>query len=86
VFLLVTLLNAKGRHRESHRAYRRIACARHGERIRNGRLCEEGAGFAGLRGPELLTSRPIRAAISVTVFVFGVLAGAGLAAWVMPPI
>jgi hypothetical protein len=34
----------------------------------------------------LLTSRPFRAVIGVTVFVFGVLAGAGLAAWVMPPI
>jgi hypothetical protein len=34
----------------------------------------------------LLTSRPIRAALGVTVFLFGVLAGAGLAAWVMPPV
>jgi hypothetical protein len=33
----------------------------------------------------LLTSRPIRAAIGVSVFMFGVLAGAGIAAWVMPP-
>jgi hypothetical protein len=34
----------------------------------------------------LLTSPPIRVAIGVTVFVFGVLAGAGIAAWVMLPV
>jgi hypothetical protein len=34
----------------------------------------------------LLTRRPFRAAIGVTVFMFGVLAGAGIAAWVMPPL
>jgi hypothetical protein len=34
----------------------------------------------------LLTTRPIRAVIGAAVFVFGVLAGAGLAAWMMPPI
>jgi hypothetical protein len=33
-----------------------------------------------------LTIGPVRAAIGVTVFMFGVLAGAGLAAWMMPPI
>jgi hypothetical protein len=34
----------------------------------------------------LLTVRAVRAAIGVSVFAFGLLAGAGIAAWVMPPV
>jgi hypothetical protein len=34
----------------------------------------------------LLTIRPVRAVIGTAVFVLGVLAGVGLAAWVMQPI
>jgi hypothetical protein len=35
---------------------------------------------------ELLTVRPIRAAIGAAVFLFGLLAGAGVAMWVIPPV
>jgi hypothetical protein len=86
VQLFMLVLVVRGGTRENHRAYRCVAGAGDGQRVRNVGLRQEGAGSAGLRRPQLLTSRPIRAAIGVTVFVFGVLAGAGLAAWMMPPI
>jgi hypothetical protein len=38
-----------------------------------------------LRGAELLIN-PARILIGATVFVVGVLAGAGIAAWMMPPV
>jgi hypothetical protein len=34
----------------------------------------------------LLTTRPVRAVIGGAVFVLGVLAGAGIAAWMVPPV
>jgi hypothetical protein len=33
-----------------------------------------------------LFCRPIRAAVALSVFMFGMLGGAGIAAWVMPPV
>jgi hypothetical protein len=39
----------------------------------------------GLRGAELLI-RPARIVMGATVFVIGVLADVGIAAWMMPPI
>jgi hypothetical protein len=39
-----------------------------------------------VRGAELLTIRPIRAAIGAAVFMLGILAGAGIAAWMVPPV
>jgi hypothetical protein len=35
---------------------------------------------------ELLTIRPVRIMIGATVFMMGVLSGAGIAMWVMPPV
>ena len=81
---LVTLF--LGGYRENHSAYRRLAGACGGHRGRDGCLRAQGASFAGLRRSELLTVRAVRAAIGVSVFAFGLLAGAGIAAWVMPPI
>jgi hypothetical protein len=75
-----------GGYHENHCAYRRLVGACDGHRGRDGRFGTEGASSAGLRRPELLTRRPFRTAIGVTVFMFGVLAGAGIAAWVMPPL
>jgi hypothetical protein len=37
-------------------------------------------------GAELLTIRPMRIAMGATVFLIGVLTGAGIAAWMMPPV
>jgi hypothetical protein len=34
----------------------------------------------------MLTIRPMRIFVGATVFVMGVLSGAGIAAWMMPPI
>ena len=47
---------------------------------------KEGASSVGLRGAGLLTIRPMRIAMGATVFVIGVLTGAGIAAWMMPPV
>jgi hypothetical protein len=48
---------------------------------------KEGASSVGLWGAELLTMlRPACIAMGATVFVIGVLAGAGVAAWMMPPV
>jgi hypothetical protein len=33
----------------------------------------------------MLTSRPARAVIGAAVFALGILAGAGVAAWLVPP-
>jgi hypothetical protein len=33
-----------------------------------------------------MTSRPARVVIGAAVFAFGILAGAGIAAWLMPPV
>jgi hypothetical protein len=46
----------------------------------------EGAISVGLRGAGLLTIRPMRIAMGAAVFVIGVLSGAGIAAWMMPPV
>jgi hypothetical protein len=46
---------------------------------------KEAASSIGLRAAELLT-KPARIMMGATVFVIGVLTGAGVAAWVMPPI
>jgi precorrin-2 methylase len=40
----------------------------------------------GLWGAELLTIRAARIMLAATVFVIGVLTGAGVAAWMMPPV
>jgi len=34
----------------------------------------------------LLTSRPARVVIGAAVFALGILAGAGIAAWLVPPV
>jgi len=34
----------------------------------------------------LLTVGPVRVVMGTTVFIIGVLAGAGIAAWIMPPV
>jgi hypothetical protein len=47
---------------------------------------KEGASSLGLRGAGLLAIRPMRIAMGATVFVIGVLTGAGIAAWMMPPV
>jgi hypothetical protein len=46
---------------------------------------KEAASSIGLRGAELLT-RPARIVMGATVFMIGVLTGAGVAAWMMPPV
>jgi hypothetical protein len=45
-----------------------------------------GAISVGLPWTGLLTVRPMRIAMGATVFVIGVLTGAGIAAWMMPPV
>jgi hypothetical protein len=40
----------------------------------------------GLRGSTLLIIRPARVVTGATVFVIGILAGASIAMWVMPPV
>jgi hypothetical protein len=47
---------------------------------------KEGAGSVGLWGAGLLTMRPAFIVMGATVFVIGVLTGAGVAAWMMPPV
>jgi hypothetical protein len=47
---------------------------------------KEGASSVGLRRAELLTMRPARIVMGATVFVLGVLTGAGVAAWMMLPV
>jgi hypothetical protein len=47
---------------------------------------KEGAGSVGLWGAGLLTMRPALIVMGATVFVIGVLTGAGVAAWMMPPV
>ena len=47
---------------------------------------KEGASSVGLWGAELLTMRPAWMVMGATVFVIGVLTGAGVAAWMMPPV
>jgi hypothetical protein len=39
-----------------------------------------------LRGAELLRIRAARVVMGATVFVIGVLTGAGIAAWMLPPV
>jgi hypothetical protein len=60
------------------------ACDEH--RGRGGCVRAQGAGPAGLRRPELLIFGPARVVIEAAVFVIGVLAGAGVAMWVLPPV
>jgi hypothetical protein len=54
----------------------------------DGRLIDPpfGARRSFVGGVELLTIRPVRIMIGATVFVMGVLSGAGIAMWVMPPV
>jgi hypothetical protein len=47
---------------------------------------KEVANSIGLRWGELLTIESARIVVGVTVFVIGALTGAGIAAWMMPPI
>jgi hypothetical protein len=49
-------------------------------------IVKEGAISAGLWGAEWLTIPPTRIAMGATVFMIGVLTGAGIAAWMMPPV
>jgi hypothetical protein len=57
------------------------------EHSRVGRgIVKEGAGSVGLWGAGLLTMRPAFIVMGATVFVIGVLTGAGVAAWMMPPV
>ena len=46
----------------------------------------EGASSVGLWGAELLPVQVARIVMGATVFVIGVLTGAGVAAWMMPPV
>jgi hypothetical protein len=71
---------------EDHHARHCVVGARDGQRRRDDYLCEEGTGFVGLRGPKLLIIRPARVVMGATVFVIGVLTGAGIAMWVLPPV
>jgi hypothetical protein len=79
-------IHRRGGCREDHRAYSCAAGPRNGERGRDDCLGKEGSGSVGLRGAELLTFRAARIVMGATVFVIGVLTGAGIAALVMPPI
>jgi hypothetical protein len=74
------------KYHEDHHGHDCVAGACDGERDRDDRLYQEGACSAGLRGTKLLTIRPGRVLMGATVFVFGVLTGAGIAAWMMPPV
>jgi hypothetical protein len=62
-------------------AHHRVAGPCDGERDRDDHLCK-----VGVRGAELLTIPPMRIAMGATVFLIGVLTGAGIAAWMMPPV
>jgi hypothetical protein len=64
-----------------HHAHHRVAGPCDGGRDRDDRLRK-----VGLRGAELLTIQPMRIAMGATVFLIGVFTGAGIAAWMMPPI
>jgi hypothetical protein len=79
-------IHRRGGCREDHRAYSCTAGPCNGKRSRDDCLGKEGSGSVGLRGAELLTFRAARIVMGATVFVIGVLTGAGIAAWVMPPI
>jgi hypothetical protein len=74
------------KYREDYHAHHRVARYCDRERRRNDCLGKEGARSVGLRGAELLTIRPARIAMGAAVFMIGVLTGAGIAAWMMPPI
>jgi hypothetical protein len=49
-------------------------------------IVKEGVSSVGLWGAELLTMRAAFIVMGATVFMIGVLTGAGIAAWVMPPV
>ena len=49
-------------------------------------IVKEGVGSVALRGVELLTIPPARIVMGAAVFMIGVLTGAGIAAWMMPPV
>jgi hypothetical protein len=72
--------------RENFCAYLCVAGACDGHRDRHGCLSPQGAGSACLWGSELLTAWSARVFVGTAVFMVGVLAGAGFAAWVMPPV
>jgi hypothetical protein len=72
--------------REDHHAYRRVAQSRDRKRRCDDCLGKEGACFIGLRGAELLMIRPAAIVVGAAVFMIGVLSGAGIAAWMMPPV
>jgi hypothetical protein len=73
-------------HCEDHYAHRRVAWSCDRERRRNDCLDKEGARSVGLRGTELLMIRPAYIVMGAAVFMIGVLGGAGIAAWMMPPV
>jgi hypothetical protein len=72
--------------REDHHAYRRFAQSCDRERRCDDCLGKKGACFIGLRGAELLMIRPAAVVMGAAVFMIGVLSGAGIAAWMMPPV
>jgi hypothetical protein len=39
-----------------------------------------------MQQPQVLTSRSVRVVVGVAVFALGILAGAGIAAWLVPPV
>jgi hypothetical protein len=49
-------------------------------------IVKEGVGSVALRGVELLTIPPALIVMGAAVFMIGVLTGAGIAAWMMPPV
>jgi hypothetical protein len=74
------------KYREDHHAHHRVARPCDRERRRDDCLGKEGARSVGLRGAELLMIRPARVVMCAAVFTIGVVTGAGIAAWMMPPI
>jgi hypothetical protein len=76
-----------GEYHENHHLYPGVAgvCAVHGDG--NGCFCAYAAGRSvRFRQSELLKSRPARVVIGAAVFTLGILAGAGIAAWLVPPV
>jgi hypothetical protein len=75
-----------GGYDENHGCYFCPADACDGHRGRDGCVRTQGAGPAGLRRPELLTVGAARVVTGAAVFLIGVIAGAGVAMWVVPPV
>jgi hypothetical protein len=75
-----------GGYDENHGCYFCPADACDGRRRRDGCVRTQGTGSACLRRAELLTVGPARVVMGAAVFVIGVLGGAGVAMWVIPPV